>query len=297
MINFNIQSITNKLNQITLHLHEKQADFATLNEHWLRKEVINKCIIKGYNIASIFCRNNNIHGGTLILVNDQISYKERIDLRMLSVEMHVEIAAIEIQKYKTTVVSVYRPPSGDFDLFLMKINILLSIIENEIATENVIVAGDFNINFTQLSKNRNRLIDCFRSYNLHITTNEPSRITINSKTCIDNVFTNISADKYKIVTMSLHMSDHLAQKFSYEVDYKETHDTRKDLIFHRVISNDNIHLFRQKMQLLNWKQILDDQTCQQTFTTFYSIFVKYLDECFPIKSVKKMSIICMILFI
>lgn len=53
----------------------------------------------------------------------------------------------------------------------------------------------------------------FRSYNLYIIFREPSRITKISKTCIDNIFTNMDNGDGIAETINPHISEHTKQTY------------------------------------------------------------------------------------
>ncbi|GBP95305.1 hypothetical protein EVAR_68586_1 [Eumeta japonica] len=66
-------------------------------------------------VASSFSREKAIHGGPLILIKNDIQYKERLDVVSLSVEQTIEVACIELEQL--VVLSVYRPPKSSYDAF------------------------------------------------------------------------------------------------------------------------------------------------------------------------------------
>lgn len=54
-----------------------------------------------------------------------------------------------------------------------------------------IVCGDFNIDFMTINTHRTTLIELFNTFGgKHIVT-EPTRVTIDTSSIIDNVFTNL----------------------------------------------------------------------------------------------------------
>ncbi|GBO98965.1 hypothetical protein EVAR_90162_1 [Eumeta japonica] len=67
-------------------------------------------MLSGYmnHRASSFSRERSIRGGSLILIRNNLKFKERKDIVSLSVERVIEIACVELERL--VVMSVYRPP-------------------------------------------------------------------------------------------------------------------------------------------------------------------------------------------
>ncbi|GBP07924.1 hypothetical protein EVAR_78078_1 [Eumeta japonica] len=68
-----------------------------------------------HQVASSFSREKAMRGGCLILIKNNIQYKERLDVVSLSVERTIEVACIEIERL--VVLRVYRPPKSSYDIF------------------------------------------------------------------------------------------------------------------------------------------------------------------------------------
>ncbi|KAK9694620.1 Endonuclease-reverse transcriptase [Popillia japonica] len=175
-------------------------------------------IIQGYTIASAFCRVNHKHGGTMILIREDIEYQPLYTFNAMSIEIDVEISAVMLPKERTIVVSIYRSPNGNFDAF---INVLSKLLVNVDLSCKVFIAGDFNVNFAVKSNNREILLDVFRSSALNLTTLQYTRITTVSGSCIDNIFTNLAEADYNVKTVNLHIADHLAQILEYHSEVPE----------------------------------------------------------------------------
>lgn len=168
-----------------MFLQAKNVQVLCLTEHWLKSfEVIDS--FKTFNFGSVFNRKTAIRGGSLILVSNKLKFKERTDIVNLSIECVVELSCIELGQH--IVICVYRPPSSDFSEFETVIENVLSKVFH--SKKKIIICGDFNIDLLVDSTNRTRLLSLFKSFNLRNLFLEPTRITISTATCIDNVFCN-----------------------------------------------------------------------------------------------------------
>ncbi|KAK9885566.1 hypothetical protein WA026_012319 [Henosepilachna vigintioctopunctata] len=99
-------------------------------ENWYNPSSLPVAIIPGYTQVAAFCRTSSIHGGTLIFVNYDLEFKI-VEIADLCVERHCEFCTVKLKFILTyaTFVSVYRPPAGNYDLFLQRrSHVLLSNI-------------------------------------------------------------------------------------------------------------------------------------------------------------------------
>ena len=90
-----------------------------LTEHHLKQTEINNFSLKGYKLASEFCRKKIRGGGACILINKALSYST-IELNQYCHEKTLEMCAIKLhlKSFKLIVLCVYRAPTGDINLFL-----------------------------------------------------------------------------------------------------------------------------------------------------------------------------------
>jgi len=134
--------------------------------------------IDSFLIANSYQRIDQRGGGVIIFVRDNIEYEK---YESPIIDGVIETTAIKVKN--TVFMSLYRPPSGNKQIFNEK---LIEWIEST-RDKNIYIAGDFNINY--LSNDKQYFDDIRNSTNL-----EPkiSRVTrVQSHTCIDNILTNL----------------------------------------------------------------------------------------------------------
>ena len=166
----------------------------SLSETWFN---INN--VSAYNIENFsheyLLRANKMGGGVSIFIDKSVEYKTRNDLNKM--ESYVEALWIEIQrrdKSNLLIGTIYRPPGTDTALFNDYMTYTLSIITKE--KKNVVHMGDYNLDLINSGTHRptNEFIE-INYANLCIPLiNKPTRITNNSSTLIDNIFSNIIED-------------------------------------------------------------------------------------------------------
>jgi len=147
--------------------------------------------------------------------------------------------------------------------------------------------GDFNIN---LINHENHLatstfLDGIFSNMLYPLILHPTRITSNSATLIDNIFTN----NYSSVCSNngllfSDISDHLPVfTISFELDSQNRNVNKSD-VYIRNKSQRNIDRFKERLQNTDWPDFPDPS---MAYSTFETIFKQIYEESFPIKRIGK----------
>ena len=127
-------------------------------------------------------------------------------------------------RYKTFIVVMYRPPSGDFDLFLNLCNGLLNKLYS--TDKSIIIGGDFNINFLNHSTNLSLFKDLLLCFDLHTTINSPTRVTSFSSTCLDNFLITSNMDNFKTCVADLYLPDHNSQILSIQIQKNNKNENK-----------------------------------------------------------------------
>lgn len=226
MIQLNIQSITNKALELESYLcnRDRYYDVACITEHHLKFDEMELFSMSGYVTAAKFCRSNMEKGGVAILVQRNTKFKVRDDIIKEALEFHCEIAAVELLKINTVVITTYRSPKADLDIYLRRLSKVLSKVCGK-TKKHIVLNGDFNVKFNTNDKDAALLEDTLLSFNLFRTISEPTR----GQNCLDNIFVNFlevtSRVNFKSYVTNPKLSDHSAvvmeatfPSFKYETD-------------------------------------------------------------------------------
>ena len=149
IVHLNIQSITNKLDELKVLLTDLQARISimAITESWLTDKITDESLhIEGYDFVrrdrsqttSTKCRG----GGVIVYLSNNITFTRRTDLEASNIEM----IAVEIKHAKVkpiVLLIVYRPPDSDITNWLGTFELVLGKI-NVDHTECIII-GDFNV--------------------------------------------------------------------------------------------------------------------------------------------------------
>ncbi|KAK9871727.1 hypothetical protein WA026_014180 [Henosepilachna vigintioctopunctata] len=127
MANINLQSLTNKMDQFMYFLYEQNVDLACVTEHWATYEILERINSQNHKVGNAFCRASSRHGGAAIIMRNDISFNELNELRNLSFDKKIKIAAVRLNKLNIILIAIYRPPSSDIHPFL---SILDDVLES-----------------------------------------------------------------------------------------------------------------------------------------------------------------------
>ena len=161
----------------------------------------------------------------------------------------------------------YRPPSGNMDNFMIKLNERHEKLEKLNCIQYMI--GDFNIDL--LKSDNDQEIQLFLSQQVSsamlplITV--PTRITSSSCTIIDNYFSNNFSYTHSSFVLVSDISDHYPILIS--LDRKEVKKVKENFV-RRSFSTKNLNQFINNCQQVDWKSILQINDAQQAVTTIHS---------------------------
>ena len=96
LIHQNLQSIGNCVNLIDDLLEDQRNCVAfCATEHWKTVQQMSNIGIKGFQLASSFCRvEENRHGGSAIYIKKGLNYRVRSDINKLGLEDHFEFVVV-----------------------------------------------------------------------------------------------------------------------------------------------------------------------------------------------------------
>ncbi|KAJ3644106.1 hypothetical protein Zmor_026779 [Zophobas morio] len=128
-----------------------------LCEAWLSYGEADCLKIGDFCTKSLFLRQSSNYGGSLIMTTDGFNCSASTNVEQLSIDRHCELSGKYINDLDVYFINVYRPPSGDFNLFLDVLNKLFSTISS--LKNNILLAGDFNVIFNKDNTLKTKLSD------------------------------------------------------------------------------------------------------------------------------------------
>ena len=210
MFHQNIRGLTHKIDEFLLSLSCINPQVLCVTEHHLRPDEINNIHMRQYTLGIYFCRRIYKHGGVSIFVSKNIRFQE-IDLTQYVKEKDFEVCALNLQvaSIHLLIICLYRSPTGDYTYFLNQLELVLNKLYR--VSTNIILCGDFNINFLETTSRVTLLESLMASFSLFSTIKFPTRNYDNSHTLIDNIFIDINRFNFSVKPLINGLSDHDAQ--------------------------------------------------------------------------------------
>ena len=207
----NIGSIPNNLDNFLLtsgiNSYRKDTDILCFCETRLSSDIENIYKLSGYSLIT----NNRNHygGGVCTYIRNHISFNHLKNKCISNEFIETLVIEININKKLSTIATIYRRPNGNINMFLDTLDNLLREMTG--TNRTCYLLGDFNINLL-MSTDRNvkTFIDLFTSYGYYPCINKPTRVSKQSATVIDHIWTNDLETVSKVGILLTDVSDHFA---------------------------------------------------------------------------------------
>lgn len=268
VLNVNVQSITNKIDTLSIVMNEMDIDVAILTETWLTEQTIENIHLLNYNIASTHSRQKYGHGGVAVLIKNDTIYKELAWLDEHVEELNFEVTGIEIVNKNTLILGIYKSQKANIDIFFDKMATILNVLNQKYSKKTIIIGGDFNIDLLKNTTSRNALLNTMSSGGLAHCFNEPSR----QLACLDNIFTDGSPVSTR--TFEAHLGDHRAQFLTIPVKVEPKMKTK--IKKSRSINEKTLEILIRNLENQNWFEVLNIAEPERSFGSFLQV----INECF-----------------
>jgi hypothetical protein len=280
ILQLNTRSIGNKFEEIEIFFELHKPDIICISEHWQSYDSISSFCFNNYYLANSFCRSVNKHGGVAIFIKNEININKIPTIDELSLELHCEVTAVELVHYKTVVISLYHspPPNGNRDTFLDRLHTVLSLCKNGY---NIILAGDFNINFIFDSNSSKMLKELLNCFNIKPLFSSPTREHQASYSCIDNIVTDLPPVTDSVFSIDTGFSDHKAQLCKLKLNCNKT-DKTVDFKLSRKFTASNYETFRCLLSKVSWEEVDSAVNVNTKFDLFHDILTTLFQEAFPL---------------
>ena len=218
----------------------------------------------------------------------KLIYKpKRIDIRYEGLQPEIMFVEVEINRNKIAIGVLYKSPSTRYGVYA-EIQEILAFITTKY--KHVIIMGDYNIDLLK----DNRPSEFFRNvimqpFALQQVIHEPTRITDNTATLIDNILvTESNAVKCSGVVQFPGISDHCLLYMAYNLKkpkFKPMKITRRDF------RNFNREEFIQDMETAPWGNVLtvdedgSDISIDDKVTVVENIYKEFMEKHAPYKEI------------
>ena len=284
LLHANTRSVTKNLPSLLECLEDIYSSFSVigLSETWLSPSNVELYDIPEYNHVSLV-RSNRAGGGVSLHVKQSLVYKERHEFTTCDTNYECLFIEIISPLMSNIIIGVvYRPPAGDTREFINFMETTLSRIQYE--QKETYIMGDFNLDITESVAHTDAVefLDLMHTSSLFPLIDKPTRVTPNSSTLLDNIFSNGLSGTLKSGVLVTDVSDHYPVFASSSIRASECMDAKT--ITYRPFSESNRNAFREHILTLNWESVYECNDAQVAYDKFHSILSDVYNQHFPIKT-------------
>ena len=275
IIHNNIKSVKTKLND--LKVEAAHHDIVTLSETLLTKDVKNEEILMS-NFFPPFRRDRpNGWGGVAIYVRDTLFCKERPDLAVEDLE------AIWIEtklKQETLLVgSFYRPPSSRVQYWAL---VEESIKKAMSTPHKLIILGDFNSDYINKPQENAHLQNILKSNNLLQLIREYTRITDETRSCIDMIITPCRNLVDRVEVLPEINSDHKVICAKLTTKIKRQSSFKRQFINYSKLNETTL---QTQLRYTDFEKIVNEHNLDTSAELFSEKILETVKLCVPIQIV------------
>lgn len=289
LMHHNIRSLNKNLSNLTDLLSILNLDFDVigLTETWLQ---CNQNIhpIENYSFVHN-SRPDKTGGGVGLFIKESINFKSRqdLDLNNYNIMESIFIELLKTNESNVIIGTIYRPPNADIDLFISKMNELLTKISKEQKT--CYLLGDFNLDLLRYHEHNgtNDFLDTLFSYCFMPLINNPTRITSHSATLIDNIFVNDPSIMQQLLSGILFsdISDHLP---IFTIHHNKSHMTVTNVkVIRRDINPRTLSKFHSELNNCRWDDVYQSSDPNVAYDRFLDKYNNIYNTNFPLKEISK----------
>ena len=195
LVYINIRSLVCNFDKLKNYIaqFDVKPDLIALAETKITEKVNQNPLVDIEGYTFIFRKSPDFFGGVGFYISNQLEYKIREDLDITKKGCNCQTLFIEIStklKRKQVFGIVYRHPRIEYQLFAKEYVKILLQLANE--KSNYYIAGDYNIDFLRLTKNRTAetFVDMIYSSGAYMPIDRATRVPIHTEKCCGNGRTN-----------------------------------------------------------------------------------------------------------
>ena len=237
--------------------------------------------IPNYNVVHQVRGWGKEGGGLCIFIINSLSFKFMQNLSSTTNDYESLCVEVISETSRNIIVhALYRPPTGKINAFKDHIK---NIIKNKSSfNKSVYFIGDININIFDYDVNKhiNNFFNVFFQSGYIPLINKPTRVTKNSATSIDQIFTNeFLTTKIKTGIFKTDISDHFPIFIISNKSNKSYSHKRK--VTKRLINDTSIKYFHDIISFEKWDETLINLNADEAYDIFLVKFLQYYNKAFP----------------
>lgn len=285
ILHLNCRSIDTCFDEIVCLVDDMKVtpDIITISESWLNdSSTVENYSLENYQVF-ITNRVNKRAGGVMIYCHVKFNGKLLVNA-CCAVNNLFECVTVEliVKTGKNIIVMcVYRKPGGNIVEFSSCLKDLLSGINTR---KNLFICGDFNIDLLvcEVHNDSKGFLDMMYSFGLYPLINKPTRVTADTATLIDNIYTNMLVKSRNAIIVCDSISDHMPV-FTM-INSSHGNISKGDAVkYFRDNSRPNMEKFQAALSTQEWDSVCADDDANTAYTRFITQVTDHYNTCCPMK--------------
>jgi exonuclease III len=273
----NINGLQSKFEELKAFLMTTQFNCFTLNELRLPKNpILSSYDIPDYTFVPFLSKSSS-RGGCAFYIRDDCSF-EHLNTKTVFPDF-VEVNVLELKipyTKKFLVINIYRSPNSDRLKFFDKLNSLLLEVSHH--NENIIMLGDFNVNFMVRDSNSYLLHSLTSQFSLKQQIQSPTRIDKTSESLIDHIYISPYFSNNYSGAFDLTHSDH---KAVFLIKHNKFHKLPYKIINIRKYSDIDFDKATADISNIDWTKLQSFSNANDILNFFETELTKLLDDHAP----------------
>ena len=280
----NIYHLDNKVADICNHLHQTNPPFHLygITESRLHSRISNNSVrIPDYDIIRRDATLMNETGIAAYVHKSIVQFiRRRVDLEHSSIEcMWLELRS-KAKSPSILVGFLYRNPASPAEWYKW----FTEMIDNVYKTKpdiDILILGDFNID---LKKTQPRWQTVISSLGLTQLIKVPTRVTQNSETLLDHIYSNNPSSVVSAAVLDLSISDHSPIRCSKIAKVPKLNKNMHTSIKYRSFKHFDSQIYLYNLSSVNFHHIYNINDPNNALDAWYNLFLSVLNKHAPIKS-------------
>lgn len=288
MLCLNIRSLNAHHSQLEADFEHSDIYLLGLVETWLQPHIpVGLFNISGYDLIRQDRKNNKRGGGVGCYIRNDLDWSHIDDASKYNISTsNIEVLSCKIIRpfQKTLMITItYVPPKAIWSETIEHLNLLSSMAES--TGFDWVLMGDFNADMTRdNTASAKNLIDLSHRYQLRQLITTPTRITINTQSLLDHIYTNIAPQMTESGVIKYGISDHdliyiIIKKKTTSRPKKENFTCRNTTKF----STERLQLFLDNCK---WDEYIKMKSVNDGWEILYKNYIEALDTIAPLTTVK-----------
>lgn len=184
-----------------------------------------------------------------------------------------------------TIGCTYRAPNTDLNVFNEEFLGVMEILKNS----KVYMCGDYNIDLLKYESHEQSrcFVNNLYCYGFYPLIDSPTRITVNSSTLIDNIFTNTIDSPLKSGILVNDISDHLPIfTFSENCNVNKNIENKISWRFSRQTQDINMEHFMYSLENTDWNDVYKSDDVDCAYNAFAKKYYDVYNAACPMRKVK-----------